>query len=106
MAFVQKKRNNFNRRYKPMKRLPRNFKKFHQDQVELQHRHNHNRNDSRKTKVIKKGRNQQISRNSEKKNKDSNDLDREMREYWIKSGHKKGKEEGKKDQNLAVQKMN
>lgn len=29
-----------------------------------------------------------------------------MREYWIKSGHKKGKEEGKKDQNLAVQKMN
>lgn len=29
-----------------------------------------------------------------------------MREYWIKSGSHKGKEEAKKDQNLASQKMN
>lgn len=35
-----------------------------------------------------------------------NDLDRQMREYWVKSGSNKGKEEVKKDASLATKKMN
>lgn len=34
------------------------------------------------------------------------ELDRQMREYWIKSGSGKGKDEAKKDSSLAIKKMN
>lgn len=38
--------------------------------------------------------------------KEKDDLDRQMREYWIKSGAVKGKEEAQKHKNLAAEKMN
>ena len=109
MAFFHKRRGNSNRRYQPMRRLPRNFKKFHKDEVELEHLHHHHhqrKNDFHKTKPINKRQGRRIGKKIQKKNKDGDQLDREMREYWIKSGQKKGKEEGNKDQNLAVKKMN
>ncbi len=38
--------------------------------------------------------------------KDKDDLDRQMRQYWIKSGASKGKEEAQKQKNVASEKMN
>lgn len=38
--------------------------------------------------------------------KDKDDLDRQMREYWVKTGSAKGKEEAIQHKNLAAQKMN
>lgn len=38
--------------------------------------------------------------------KEKDDLDRQMREYWIKSGGAKGKEEGEKQKKFASEKMN
>ena len=43
-------------------------------------------------------------RNEKKKDVEADDLDRQMRQYWIKSGSAKGKEEEQK--NLGSQKMN
>ena len=67
-----------------------------------------NRNDrkgSYKTKMI--GKRRRFNEKPHKKGKiEKDDLDRQMRQYWIKSGSHKGTEEAKKDQNLAVQKMN
>ena len=58
-----------------------------------------NRNNIRGRKLIKKGTVKPAP-------KEKDDLDRQMREYWIKSGAAKGKEEAQKHKSLAAEKMN
>lgn len=69
---------------------------------------NRNRFDNvRKVKKINKDNKNKFNKNGNKnlkqKNKDKDDLDKEMRQYWVKSGSAKGKVEEK---NLAAKKMN
>lgn len=67
-------------------RNPRRFNRGEKDRI-------------RGRKLIKKGPVKQAP-------KEKDDLDKQMREYWIKSKSSKGKEEAQHDSGLAKQKMN
>ena len=60
---------------------------------------NGDRKNVRGRKLIKKG-------NAKPVPKEKDDLDRQMREYWIKKGGAKGKEEAEKQKKFASEKMN
>lgn len=67
------------------------------------HRNNRNDGPGGKRRFIKKDH----KRPEPKKDDEiKDDLDRQMRDYWIKTGSKKGAEELKGEQNIATKKMN
>lgn len=67
--------------------------------------HSNHRNDggSRKRRFIQKDRQKPVIKD---KDELKNDLDRQMTDYWIKTGSKKGTEEQKNMANVVSQRMN